>query len=195
MNLRRSLMCATFCVSTMASALAPAASEAATTTTGAKAPLTLTNVARYTDDLQTATPIKHLVIIYNENVSFDHYFATYPHATNPEGEPGFNPLPRPITLGGDIRETALDNLSNNRLLTNNPNDTNSANGAGAANPFRLDRSQAATADQNHDYLNEQEAYDAGKMDLFPKYTGSASAGGVGAFGTTGQVMGYYDGNT
>ncbi len=30
------------------------------------------------DAVPTATPIKHLVIIYNENVSFDHYFATYP---------------------------------------------------------------------------------------------------------------------
>ncbi|MFY9795991.1 MAG: alkaline phosphatase family protein, partial [Candidatus Nitrosopolaris sp.] len=30
----------------------------------------------------TSTPIKHLVIIFQENVSFDHYFATYPHATN-----------------------------------------------------------------------------------------------------------------
>jgi len=29
---------------------------------------------------QTATPIKHLVIIFQENVSFDHYFATYPNA-------------------------------------------------------------------------------------------------------------------
>lgn len=26
----------------------------------------------------TATPIKHVVVIYGENVSFDHYFATYP---------------------------------------------------------------------------------------------------------------------
>ena len=31
----------------------------------------------------TATPIKHLVVIFQENVSFDHYFGTYPHATNP----------------------------------------------------------------------------------------------------------------
>ena len=37
-------------------------------------------------DLHTATPIKHLVVIFNENVSFDHYFATYPNATNPPGE-------------------------------------------------------------------------------------------------------------
>ena len=33
----------------------------------------------------TATPIKHLVVIFNENISFDHYFGTYPHATNPAG--------------------------------------------------------------------------------------------------------------
>jgi len=32
------------------------------------------------DTVATATPIKHLIIIFNENVSFDHYFATYPKA-------------------------------------------------------------------------------------------------------------------
>src|SRR5262245_62889152 len=38
---------------------------------------------------ETATPIKHLVVIFQENVSFDHYFATYPNAANPPGEPPF----------------------------------------------------------------------------------------------------------
>src|SRR5690242_21479303 len=33
----------------------------------------------------TTTPIRHLVVIFQENVSFDHYFATYPEATNPRG--------------------------------------------------------------------------------------------------------------
>ena len=47
-----------------------------------------------------------------------------------------------------------------------------ANGAGASNPFRLDRSQAATADQDHDYTPEQQAFDGGLMDLFPQYTGT-----------------------
>ena len=28
----------------------------------------------------TATPIQHLIIIFQENVSFDHYFGSYPHA-------------------------------------------------------------------------------------------------------------------
>ena len=37
----------------------------------------------------TATPIQHLVVIFQENVSFDHYFGTYPNALNPKGEPKF----------------------------------------------------------------------------------------------------------
>jgi hypothetical protein len=36
-----------------------------------------------------STPIKHVVVIFQENVSFDHYFATYPQAANPPGEPRF----------------------------------------------------------------------------------------------------------
>jgi len=135
---------------------------------------------------ETATPIKHLVVIYDENVSFDHYFATYPMATNPSGEPSFRALPG---------TPKVNNLANAHLLTDNPNFTNTLNGTNAADPFRLDRTQAATADQNHGYTAEQQAYDGGKADLFPLYTGSGTAGGVGAFGTKGQVMGYYDGNT
>ena len=34
----------------------------------------------------TRTPIKHLVVIFQENVSFDHYFGTYPNAQNLPGE-------------------------------------------------------------------------------------------------------------
>ncbi|MCA6122667.1 alkaline phosphatase family protein [Bradyrhizobium sp. WSM 1704] len=136
-------------------------------------------------DIHTATPIKHLVVIFNENRSFDHYFATYPNAANPSGSIPF--VAKPHT-------PKVNNLANADLLTNNPN-TNPANGTGAANPFRLDRTQANTKSQNHAYTPEQQAYDNGKADLFPKYTGRGTAGGVGAFGTNGQVMGYFDGNT
>jgi phospholipase C len=136
---------------------------------------------------KTATPIKHLVIIFQENISFDHYFGTYPVATNPTGEPQFHAAPGTPTVNG--LTTAL--------LTNNPNSLNAANGAGATNPFRFDRSAAATEDQNHDYLPEQEAFDAGLMDSFPEFTGTPgpppSAPPIAA--TTGQTMGYYDGNT
>ncbi|HEX7682166.1 MAG TPA: alkaline phosphatase family protein [Trinickia sp.] len=137
------------------------------------------------DALTTSTPIKHVVVIYGENVSFDHYFATYPTSTNPAGEPAFTAASGTPTVNG---------LSGT-LLTANPNSNATLNGTDAANPFRLDRTQAATADQNHAYTAEEQAYDNGLMDLFPKYTGRGTSGGAGAFGTKGQVMGYYDGNT
>ncbi len=133
----------------------------------------------------TATPITHVVVIFGENISFDHYFGSYPVALNPPGEPAFRAAsntPVPNGLRGD-------------LMTNNPNARNLENGAGAANPFRLDRTQAATADQSHAYTPEQRAYHNGTADLFPKYTGRAGSGGTGAFATSGLVMGYYDGNT
>src|ERR1700756_4399064 len=91
--------------------------------------------------LKTKYPIKHLVVIFNENISFDHYFGTYPNALNPEGEPLFEPA---RNTQRDINNL----LSSPNLLDNNPN-LNAANGAGATNPFRLDRTQAATADQGH----------------------------------------------
>src|ERR1700678_2093227 len=76
---------------------------------------------------KTATPIKHIVIIFGENQSFDHYFGTYPTAKNPPDEPKFFAAPNTPTVNG----------FGNALLNNNPN-LNPANGTGAANPFRLD---------------------------------------------------------
>ena len=135
----------------------------------------------------TATPIKHLVVIFQENVSFDHYFATYPWALNPKGEPRFEAKPQTPTVNG----------LTGTLLTNNPNATNARNGAGATNPFRLDRSQAATADQDHDYTPEQAAFDFGLMDAFPVSLGAAGPppSGSSVTSTPGLTMGYYDGNT
>src|ERR1700677_925219 len=135
----------------------------------------------------TATPIKHLVVIFQENVSFDHYFGTYPIATNPSGEPRFVAASGTPTVNG-LTWT---------LLNANPNATNAANGKGASNPCRLDRSQAATADQDHDYTPEQEAFDHGLMDAFPVSVGvpGPPPSGGGIFSTDGLTMGYYDGNT
>jgi phospholipase C len=134
----------------------------------------------------TATPIQYLVVIFNENVSFDHYFGTYPHALNPKGEPKFTAKVTTPTVNG---------LSG-PILNANPN-LNAANGTSATGPFRLDRSQAYTADQDHSYTPEQQAFDSGLMDLFPLYTGTAGPppAGSGPSQTTGLVMGYYDGNT
>ncbi|HVJ52921.1 MAG TPA: alkaline phosphatase family protein, partial [Aliidongia sp.] len=51
-------------------------------------------------DADTTTPIKHVVVIFQENVSFDHYFGTYPVATNPEGVPQFFPSVDTPTING-----------------------------------------------------------------------------------------------
>jgi len=136
----------------------------------------------------TTTPIQHVVVIFGENISFDHYFGTYPNATNPQGQPKFTAVAGTPDING---------LSG-AIMSNNPN-FNTANGAGSTNPFRLDRSQAATSDQNHNYTPEITALHGGLVDLYPSSVGVA--GTVtnnltpGIFGTTGINMGYYDGNT
>jgi phospholipase C len=119
----------------------------------------------------TATPIRHLIVIYNENVSFDHYFGTYPVAANPVGEPAFHAAPGTPAVDGLTPE----------LLTNNPN---------LANPFRLDRADVFTCDQLHDYALEQKATHGGQMDQFVEWTGTPDP----SCSKT-QVMGYFDGNT
>jgi phospholipase C len=123
-------------------------------------------------DQATTTPIKHVVVIFDENNSFDHYFGTYPNALNPIGEPAF--IPAPNTPGVNGLTPAL--------LANNPN---------SIQPYRLDRSMATTCDNDNHYADEQKAYDSGLLDKFPENTNTAVGPGCPA----GLVMGYYDGNT
>jgi phospholipase C len=134
-----------------------------------------------------AVNIQHIVVIFQENVSFDHYFGTYPNALNLPGETPFSALPG---------TPAVDGLSQS-LLAQNPNFTNTRNGNGASNPFRLSPLDASTADQDHSYSQEQLAFDGGAMDLFPHSVGAADSPsqGTGTAATTGLTMGYYDGNT
>jgi phospholipase C len=181
----RQILLSAAAIALVVTPLTDRSSPAVAASAEAVAPASLSGPAPQ-ETVPTATPVKHLVVIFQENVSFDHYFATYPKAANPPGEPAFTAAPG---------TPAVDNLAAAHLLTNNPNFTNTENGADAAEPFRLDRTQANTSDQNHAYTAEQQAYHGGKADLFPKYTGKGTPGGVGAFGTKGQVMGYFDGNT
>jgi phospholipase C len=140
--------------------------------------------APYMTGATTATPIQHLVVIFQENVSFDHYFGTYPNATNTGGEPAFTPAPG----------TPIPNnyVSNPTLLTANPN---------AAAPFRLDRTEAVTCDQDHTYQDEQKAFDGSNggntaaMDRFVQSVGSGSAPCTHNTPAGQETMGYYDGNT
>jgi phospholipase C len=134
----------------------------------------------------TATPIKHVVVIFDENVSFDHYFGTYPFAANTDGStftakrgtPAINGLYTKITSSGPAGP----------LLTANPN---------LNNPTRLTHSQALTCDQDHAYTPEQEAVDGGQMDKFVQFTQTSTCTGTPTtpYGAPGLVMDYYDGNT
>ena len=119
----------------------------------------------------TTTPIQHVVVIFGENISFDHYFGTYPNALNPVGEPAFVPA----------ANTPNVNSLTPALLTNNPNSTQ---------PFRLDRSLEVTCDNDNHYADEQKAYHGGLLDKFPENTAATGAGCTPALS-----MGYYDGNT
>jgi phospholipase C len=123
------------------------------------------------DRLSTATPIKHLVVIFQENVSFDKYFATYPHALNPPGEPRFVAAPGTPSVNG----------LGPALLSDNPN---------GVNPVRLEPDTGNACGSNHAYLNEQEAFDHGLMDQFIPFTGPT---GPGCPQT--RTLDYYDGNT
>ncbi|MDP8990278.1 MAG: phospholipase, partial [Acidobacteriota bacterium] len=126
----------------------------------------------------TTTPIEHVVVIFQENVSFDHYFATYPNAANnTAGEPVFH-------ASGDT--PSVNGLLSAGLLTSNPNQTQ---------PFRLSRAQAVICDQDHNYADEQKAFNSGLMNLFQQSVGSSSASCNDAGKGKGIVMGYYDGNT
>lgn len=141
-----------------AAAASPGESPAATTASGQPGD----------QQPDTATPIKHLVVIYLENRSFDNFFGTYPQAANPPGEPAFHAAPGTPAVNG---------LSGS-LLDNNPN---------LVQPYRLDRpaglSGADSCGPNHSYTGVQRDYDNGLVDRFVQVNGSSCE------------MGYYDGNT
>jgi phospholipase C len=112
-----------------------------------------------------ATPIRHVVVIYDENISFDHYFGTYP---------GVNGLNTPAPGGGT-------------LLTNNPNGANPR----LLNPNNIN--DLLTCDQNHNYTDEQTAFDNGAMDKFISTLGNGGTSATGASCNKSDVLNYYDG--
>jgi phospholipase C len=139
------------------------------------------------------TPIRHVVVIFQENVSFDHYFGTYPNAANTDGTP-FTAAPGTPAVDGlppATSRTLPRRLRHRRnLITNNPN---------SAAPKRLDSSALGatpgqgqlTCDQDHEYPDEQKAFDGGKMDQFVGSVGAGSGTGpTGAPCDAAQVMDY-----
>ncbi len=158
-------------VSTVSLASTRSAGTADSAATPATAPASAYRIVPRTD-----TPIKHVVVLFDENVSFDHYFGTYPNAANTDGSP-FHAK----------KDTPKVNGLTTKLLTANPN---------SYNPTRLTSSQALTCDQNHGYSAEQKAFDGGAMDKFVQFTETdVCTGQPILFGQPGLVMDYYDGNT
>src|ERR1700681_5044373 len=139
--------------------------------------------AQHSDDahhVRTATPIKHVVVIFQENVSFDHYFGTYPTALNLSGETPFTASQHTPKVNNLVNPLDVNNnfapLAGVDLLNHNPNSNPNApaapnnsktNGTGASNPFRLSPSQALTADQGHNASPEEGAYNNRLMDGLP----------------------------
>ena len=123
----------------------------------------------------TGTPIRHLVVIFDENVSFDHYFGTYPRAANTDGEP--------FTAKADT--PAVDGLTP-ELLAHNPNSVQPVRMAGPG--------QQVTCDQDHEYQAEQLAFNGGAMDRFVEHTEGETCPPP-SFNIPGLVMAYYDGNS
>jgi phospholipase C len=88
-------------------------------------------------DNGTHSPIKHTIILYQENISFDHYFGTYGH--------GSNGIPAGSTLVH----------------------TNGAQTWGPYSPTQLSGlTQARTCDVDHSYTDMIKMVDHGAMDQF-----------------------------
>jgi phospholipase C len=150
------------------------------------------------DDAQaTKTPIKHLVVIFQENASFDHYFGTYPQALNPAGETLFKAAKDTPKANNLLHPKDLEDQNPNSLL---------------ALPFRLGPENAFTCSEDHGYSDEQSAADGGAMDMFQdtSHTGTGcqpatqgpfnianptDGGFPGMFKAAPTVMAYFDGNT
>ncbi|QYR19615.1 hypothetical protein KZ483_17115 [Paenibacillus sp. sptzw28] len=111
----------------------------------------------------TSSPIKHLVVIYQENRSYDNYFGTYPTA------PGFKALP------GTPKAEGIPDGSYN--LDENGN---------KVAPFLFSNQELQTLDVDHGYDDMAKAVNGGKMDGFYLSSENHTKG-------SGRIaMGYYD---
>jgi phospholipase C len=142
-------------------------------------------------DPSTQTPIKHVVVIFQENVSFDHYFGTYPYATNQDGN----------TFTAAQGTPAVNGL-NWSLLAANPNTANPKRLVSTAlGPANDPGTGQITCDMDHNYSDEQQAEDSGEMDLFVQSLGGTFGNvpgvspSVPCSSVKKVVMDYYDGNT
>ncbi|MDP9008225.1 MAG: alkaline phosphatase family protein [Pseudomonadota bacterium] len=148
------------------------------------------------DGFSKRPKIKHVVIIFQENASFDHYFATYPDAKNTDGTRFVARSSTPTVNGLTDGNSKFPERVNVALHDFNPNTPvgtpTGLNPNGGANPFRMTHDQIVTCSNNHDYKGEQLTTDNGLMDQFPQQN-FQNGPGCATDGST--VMGYFDGNT
>ena len=161
----------------------------------------ITSVTKLTvTNNNTTTPIKHVILVTLENVSFDNMFGTYPIAQNLPGEIPFFPLP-----GTKVPDNLLtiDPLTGTNYLTNNRNV--GQNGTGHVNPQRLAPDQELTNFESNGYTRTQIDVHNGLMDHY--VLGQKTPPPIPVFfipnqtfdATYGQganiVMDYWDGNS
>ncbi len=152
----------------------PLATDASSTISPSLRSISSNNTNASNNITTTATPIQHLIIIFQENVSFDHYFGTYPNAENLDSE---------IPFYASANTPSIDGLTKS-LLYNNTN---------LNDPFRMSKNDSktvASCDNNHAYTAIQKSYNRGFMDKFVESSGIVIEGC-----NPSQVMGYFDGNT
>jgi phospholipase C len=97
------------------------------------------STVKYSTSAKTASPIKHVVVIFQENRSYDNYFGTYPKA------PGFKALP------GTPKSNGIPAGSVNYDVNGQPH-----------YPTLLN--DLKTQDVDHNYQDMITGYDNGKMD-------------------------------
>jgi len=182
---------------------------------GSAVALNGTPAAHAADAPATTTPIKHVVVIYDENISFDHYFGTYPYAANVPGDgPAFTAMP------DTLKKNTITNFTSNPSLLAGIGGVVSgsaipgANGTAGSNPntvapFLVDHDHQWMCSQGHAYNAEQKAMDPNAsgtplMDQFVENTSSSPTCATSAatapdgkteFQRTGLSMSYADGNT
>src|SRR6266568_7365412 len=127
------------------------------------------------DDGEGDTPIQHTIIVYQENISFDHYFGTFGHGSNG------------IPAGVQLYHTTPDGTQ-----------------LGPFTSFRLDgTAQATTCDVDHDYASMIQMADGGAMDQYLQYGNDLTAPNPSADGPCptfemnplgpALALGYYEG--
>lgn len=127
-------------------------------------PLSVGTVSAQGTTVATKSPIKHVVVIFQENRSFDNYFGTYPTA------PGFHSLPNTPAVNGIPAGSYNLDENGNKVA-----------------PYHFTNNDQ-TLDVNHGFDDMVKAYDNGKMDQFYAMSEKHTKGsGVIA-------MGYYDYN-